>query len=336
MKSKSEPLFVSGIFWGLAFWIRQTTLLTFALVIGAMIVQTNTTLSQRIYEIIKLLFGFVLIITGFSLVALLLGYWPDFIDQAFIYNFYYLKVVPEGQSAILHMLRVFGTTLLPTLFLVGIAIINIFRHQKVVPIQLSIIAWFIGSLAAALISRRFFGHYFIEFIAPLVLTAGYGLDWLSAIAVKRVKKSYQQTSMMILLLGLIFVPIMGTQMWYLYRLFNWYRLQPAPVEELASKLRMEFPPSTTLVGASPDVLFLSGYKSGSRYFYSYPLDEYYSPGYAEAQDDKYLSAFREVPPQLIYGSSTSVFIELLPQDIIRHYEQVPGIPNLWRFSNEKP
>ena len=113
-------------------------------------------------------------------VSFLQGSWPDLLFWGILYNLNYVGQGLEGMEVVLRFLRRSLETILPAaiVWLLGFKTIFTKAHPLLV-------LWFVSSILAMLPGGRFFGHYFLQPLAPLAVLAALAMPRLWEVANRR-------------------------------------------------------------------------------------------------------------------------------------------------------
>jgi 4-amino-4-deoxy-L-arabinose transferase-like glycosyltransferase len=197
--------FVAGVFYGLAFLSKQTAALEcigvaiFAvlLAINKLLTRDRKGLQNLVTTFLMVGGGFGLIVGGVVIAFWSAGAWEDFLFGFWTYNTSYYV----GEISLLNRFGVLTDILWLAAGTAGLGIfaalgglVALFRTKWLFKrgdlgdaTQLFCLIWGVAAVAGMTLSGRFFGHYFIQGLAPMCVLTGIGYGALDA-AVRKHRK----------------------------------------------------------------------------------------------------------------------------------------------------
>ena len=206
------------------------------------------------------------------------GALAPFVDAVFLHNLEYTRSFSGGEGLV--NLRTSLESQLPGFALVwGLALMGWWLPGGVpARVRHALAAWWLASFAGATIGLHFRPHYFLQTVPALAALAGVGADGLARRLAQRerVSQALVLTSLAALL---VLVPLVAHRELLLAdspaavsrRI---YGLNPFPeAVAIANHIRGNSRPDDRvfIVGSEPQILFLAGRRSATRYIFFYPL-----------------------------------------------------------------
>ncbi len=177
-------LFLSGIFCGIAVFIRYQALVQVGFTFLAFGYLYFYKFKSGLRSLLSAIVNFTLGVLVVAILVMLFLHSKDaiipFYENTWKASFSYMKV---GESAAHFWKRLFlhVGTYIPSTMLLWIALVNQMRHRAVKiitgepvdkPYSMLIFIWFVVTIPAVLAGGRFYGHYFIQILLPLCIIGG--------------------------------------------------------------------------------------------------------------------------------------------------------------------
>ena len=269
-----------GLLNGLAFLFKQVAafnMLFCALALWRIVTKRPAT-DRRILLTASAFGAFALPAVLSLLVFAAIGGGKDYIDAAFINNFYYTSAYPMEKAVEwggLVLFRLAPTEGSAWILAIMAVVVGLYKRERN---TLLLLFWFFASCLGVSMGKRFYPHYFIQWLPPLSALAGIGIgNTLETFGALR--PAFLRRGVSILFLcAVVWLPFSRTLPWIqaspeeVSR--KAYLMNPfveAPVIASFIKERTRSNEPIFVFGSEPEIFFYARRQSASRYIYTYPV-----------------------------------------------------------------
>jgi 4-amino-4-deoxy-L-arabinose transferase-like glycosyltransferase len=263
--------FLAGLLAGVATMIKQVAFFNFAALLAAMFFDKQS--EDKLKNGCLLLLGFLLPLLGFSLYFAYRGAFSEFLDNAFLINFSYLRpfvgaLNPQWGALNLYRIAYLLIEEAPLFILAagGIIYLSLPAGRN-----LLMVFWALSSALGVLVGRYLFGHYFIQLLPPLTILSGYAViqwhksDW------------GLKTRFLFLALFVIWAGVAGANFYKFYLVYTpdeiayaRYHIDNLTLARQTARIisARSFPADKVLVwGSDPQIYFYSQRRCPGKYIY---------------------------------------------------------------------
>ena len=299
-------VFISGLFMGLVFMTKQSgtalSFLTFVyLILGARG-------KDRIILPLLYCLAFAVPFVSFSLYFMARVTFPDFIDQVFVFNWFYLKDTFLSSANIIIFIKTFyqiGKYLIPVLFLAVLSGVFVIRNIKRVNSDyIFILILFVVELIFVFLTGGKYEHYFLQIVVSGVFLSGIAIEEFVVKARLIMPLRIAVTAAVLLLF---------IKPFYLQSLNirdslekRYVKKQINGVEKVANYIKQKTPSDKTIFvwGYKPQIYFLSRRASATRYFYNLPM--IYGKYFSQSKTDELISQLKTNKPYVIVDVNNDI------------------------------
>ncbi|OGO22680.1 MAG: hypothetical protein A2Y54_01475 [Chloroflexi bacterium RBG_16_51_16] len=325
-----------GVMLGLSFCLRPNNIGT-AIAISGMEIYLgykSGALKNGFRNLLGIMTGTLVILAILFGVLLAQGAFQEFIDQVFVYNFFYTQFGSTGPIQILSQ-GITGWVWLPAMCYLGLATIlnrtiNGEKKARVdFPFFLFLLIGLPIEIAITLLSQRVYTHYFILWVPYLAWLIGCAILLIPQVIQEQINRIPSYILPVALAAGLIVVNSQTIQT--ISRQFNRLALDRSErhtevINPIVDYVTVNTEPGENVLVWGNDVWinYLADRQSPTRYIYQYPL---FMPGYTHGKKvSEFLEDMRTDPPNLIVSTQKVDYRDMLSLETL--LEQQGGVTKI--------
>ncbi len=270
-----------GVLNGIAFLFKPVAVFNMAFCVLAVWLfseKRNGAADRRILLTVVAAAAFFFPILSSFLIFAALGGGGAYIDAVFVNNYYYASTYPWemalqlGPAAITKLAPTEGTTWALAAAIVAWGIYR--RDRKTVLLCL----WLAASCLGIVSGKRFYPHYFIQWLPPLAAMAGIGVGFVLGVFKDFRPPVLRYGVSALFIVGLAWIPAAHLVPWLKastdevsWKSYPGNPFVEAPLIARFAAERTEPDDAIFIIGSEPEILFYAHRKSASRYIHTYPV-----------------------------------------------------------------